>query len=152
MKTVKRIGLFETNSSSSHSISIAQTLHYQTTLRNSLARVDKTKILKDTLPISDGKVTIVQGEFGWGEERYTDAATKASYALTHASRNDPDQLAMLRRVLERECKCEVVFSDVEGYIDHQSQGTAHEAFESEEKLHQFIFNPASVLHIDHDNH
>ena len=38
------------------------------------------------------------------------------------------------------------------YIDHQSHGTSNHAFESEEILKNFIFNPKSTLQTDNDNH
>lgn len=43
-----------------------------------------------------------------------------------------------------------------GYIDHQSiehgGGLGAEIFKDEETLERFIFDPNSVLVIDHDNH
>lgn len=133
---VVRKSVFETNSSSSHSITIAA-----------------GEFVPDTLPVIDGKVTIYPGKFGWEIEDYYDARTKASYAMVDA-RGDAAREQMLRDVISKECGgAEVVFSDPdEGYIDHQSRGTADRAFGSYETLRQFIFNPASNLHTDNDNH
>ena len=63
-KTVNiRHGVFETNSSSTHSISI-----------------DDKEFLLDTLVVnSSGNVEIEVGEFGWEQDTYRDASTKASY-------------------------------------------------------------------------
>jgi hypothetical protein len=66
MKKVIRKGVFETNSSSTHSITIA----------------DSGK-LQNTLPITDGKIFVTCEEFGWEQEVHTDAYTKLSYLKTN---------------------------------------------------------------------
>jgi hypothetical protein len=161
-----RRSVFETNSSSTHSISIASGAE---TL--------------DTLPVEyDGVCRIFPGEFGWGVETHTDAATKASYALTWAMScedyhvwsaaggrseetvgNKEEALAMLREVIQEATGCrEVVFvggeegdDDPWGYIDHQSiegdGGPGKQAFATKQTLRDFIFKPASQLHICNDN-
>lgn len=155
MNTVTRHSVFETNSSSSHSISIVGGNY----------RPDK-------IPLEDGICRVYGGEFGWGIDQYNDAATKASYCLVYAfgdTWNDgdgdrapvyPEKLETLRAVIAKQTGAEVVF-DMSGYnyIDHQSRenddwrkATAETAFASEQALRDFIFNPASELLIDNDNH
>ena len=155
LNRVVRHGVFETNSSSSHSISIVGGTYKP-----------------DTIPVIDGICRIYGGEFGWGIEQYNDAATKASYCLVFAYGDSdfsdphvksaplyPELLEMLRAVVAERVGAPVEF-DMDGwyYIDHQSRDRRYrdtpgdEAFSSPESLRDFIFNPASELLIDHDNH
>lgn len=141
-----RKNVFETNSSSTHSISF-----------------DENSFIPTELPVYDGQVTIYTGEFGWEVESYTDPATKASYALVHAQ-NHPELLDMLREAIQWGVGdgVEVIFdldedntdpwSTVNGYIDHQSHGVCDDAFASKETLYRFIFDPNTVLYTDNDNH
>jgi len=71
MKEVIRSSAFETNSSSSHSMVIIG-----------------GEFVKETLsPNSHGEIDIYGGEFGWGVEEHSDAATKASYCLSYLMMN-----------------------------------------------------------------
>ena len=139
-----RKSFFETNSSSVHSITLGP----------------KDFKREGNFDVEGGVVKIYPGEFGWGPEKFNDAATKASYALTWAKQaGDRKYLGMLRDVVNKvtEYKVNFVPSSDEyypwGYIDHQSfPEVGAQVFESEEILENFIFNPASVLVIDNDNH
>lgn len=140
-----RQGVFETNSSSSHSISIANT---------------GKKFCTGSLPLGkDGSISIYPGEFGWSQERYYDAYTKASYALTYAYASGSKEIVMLQEVIQehtgvKEVNLCTAKSEwyVFGSIDHQSSDVCACAFESKETLRSFIFNPQSVLVTDNDNH
>lgn len=154
---VERRGVFETNSSSTHSICIA----------------DKAGV-RDTLPVIDGVCFIYPGEYGWEQEIYHDAATKASYMMTHVktgcgrfAEDAPERAqreAMLAEVVAEETgadRVEFVSNPGDeyhkwGYIDHQSiaadGGAGEPAWESKEKLRAFIFDKASYLETDNDNH
>jgi hypothetical protein len=126
MKNIRR-GVFETNSSSSHSITIS----------------DKNCTL-DTLPVEGGVVKITDGEFGWEVDNYRDAYSKASYAYTWAKRcsSDDEFLTMLIVVVKKHTGAtSVEFEDCDGYIDHQSCDICEEAFAGEDTLKNFIFNP-----------
>jgi len=158
MKTVTRAGVFETNSSSTHSICIAK---------------DKALIL-DKLPLDEeGVCRVYPGEFGWEEREYNDAATKASYCLTHVKSRPnyglgtgSDEEMLLSAVIAQGTDAKQVLfvpqgqdyegKDDWGYIDHQSiendGGAGEPAFASGEILFNFIFNPASSLITDNDNH
>lgn len=141
---VTRAAIFETNSSSTHSISI-----------------EGGSYSPDVFPLDAGVCKVHPGEFGWDVARFTDAASKASYCLTYVKglggRGDAET-QMLRDVLKAETGCEVEFvldgdaCHKWGYIDHQSSGECMRAFESEDTLRDFIFNPHSVLVTDNDNH
>jgi len=147
MKSVTRQGIFETNSSSTHSLSIAG-----------------GEYAPDGFPIQNGKCCVYPAEFGWEEDRHYDAATKASYCLVYAKTAAGDRQTacetMLRDVLTEATGKPVRFiSDPPGvhiyewgYIDHQSSDVCAEAFASKETLRDFIFDPASVLITDNDNH
>jgi len=138
----KRTNVFETNSSSSHSISIASS----GTL--------------DTLEMDENAtITLNGGQFGWGYDEYCDALTKANYCAVDCHK-DSRMEQMLIDVIMEHTGCREVVLNIEtdwnsgnwSYIDHQSQGTSHEAFCDKETLKQFIFNPNSWLIIDNDNH
>lgn len=138
MPTVIRRNVFETNSSSTHSISI-----------------ERGAFTPASLPLDNGICKIYQGEFGWEQETYNDPATKASYLLT-AARDNPSQRKMLTQ-----CICDVcglspeeveLMDEPTGYIDHQSYGSTDEAFKDLESMKAFIFNSKSVLVTDNDNH
>jgi len=133
---VIRKQMFETNSSSCHSIIIS----------------DKD-VLDDIMrPDPDGRIIIYSGEFGWGPEAYYDAYTKASYIYTDNLENT-NVLDMLERAIKEVTGAtEVLFVDNGGYIDHQSCGTSSNAVVSPETLKRFIFSRQSTLIIDNDNH
>ena len=136
--------MFETNSSSSHSI---------------ILNWNKFKPDSRSLPVNlTGEIEIFAGEFGWGYDEFNDAATKASYILTHIKEvKDRNSLETLQQIIETETGRTIIFCPCEayyewGYIDHQSRNVARDALESEKSLRNFIFNPKSILVIDNDNH
>lgn len=151
MKKEIRHGVFETNSSSSHSISIA--------------KGNEEFLMDSIIPDEYGHIHLRGGEFGWSWEKFNDALTKANYCAVHAS--DPANLkrdaAHLKEMLVEVIKdqtgaSEVVFelstdwdSPNHSYIDHQSAGVAQEAFASKETLRNFIFNRNSRLFTGNDN-
>lgn len=140
MKKIRR-NVFETNSSSTHSISIADNLE---------------GIYDTIIPDEDGNVILQGGKFGWEVARYNDALTKANYCAID-NLYDDENIELLVKVIKEQTNCnEVILSfSLDGwnysYIDHQSRGTSLDAFESENTLREFIFNPNSVLYTDNDN-
>lgn len=148
MKTVTRGPVFETSSSSTHSITI----------------VANSRRPRDTLRVDDlGVCRVHPGEFGWEWEEYSDAATKAAYCLTYAKeRKSSEYEEMLLAAIQAElpaCRTvEFVPQDAEyyhwGYIDHQAldeEAVCQPAFASVETLREFIFNTGSVLRTGNDN-
>lgn len=153
MKQVRQ-SAFETNSSSSHSITIAA-----------------GACVSNQLHVEDGVCEIYTGEFGWACDDFYDAATKAAYCLTWlktfptAKREEEMFIAVIKRVTgATEVRFVPAFTEETknqsdfwqwGYIDHQSVedhgGALGPAWESEEALESFIFNPNSRLHTDNDN-
>ena len=132
MATTVRKGVFETNSSSTHSISLEQGNEWDT-------------IETD----DDGIIRIYKKDFGWEWQTYDDARTKAEYCYT----DDVDQ-DLLQEVIQEFTGCEVEFYDDDEYyrmIDHQSSGTVRNKLKTKEELTNFIFNKASLLFTGNDN-
>lgn len=141
MKNIRH-SVFETNSSSTHSVSIAS---------------DSDGILESLYPNEKGILLLKGGEFGWEWEKYNDAETKANYCAVFAK--DSEELTeLLHNVIKEHTGAkEVKFLDEGniGYIDHQSNfgegGDALKVFDSPETLKNFIFNPRSWLFTGNDN-
>lgn len=132
-----RNNVFETNSSSTHSITIG-----------------KNCLLDDTIEVNgDGEIILYGGEFGWGIEEYNDALIKANYCAIDQQDND-ENIEMLIRVIKNftSCKNVIIEIDYNSYIDHQSYGTSDKAFESDETLTEFLFSSNSYLYTDNDNY
>lgn len=136
MKKIRK-GVFETNSSSSHSISIADA---------------DSKAPLDTLPVDENKVCkVYQNEFGGEDNSFNSPSMKASYCFTYA-KGDIGLLTKLGEAIKEHMGEDVTveFIDGDGYIDHQGLDVAGEAFESKEKLQRFIFNPHSSFGTGYD--
>lgn len=149
MKQIRN-GVFETNSSSSHSVNISSTGDIDTSLIPNLAGV-----------------LIIDGykQFGWEVEEYNDATTKAIYSYLQAQYSkNKEYIDMVFDVIKTQTGAdEVIFladinagwdSRLHGYIDHQStyNEECFEPFENKEALRYFIFNTNSILKTDNDNH
>lgn len=144
MTILVRHGVFETNSSSCHSISISDTC-------------DKYETL---YPDDEGVFTFTWGEYGWGYETYHDAESKANYVATMckefgevSEENDDQELRdLLESVITEHTGISKFMYDLEdAYIDHQSVDRDMYIW-SREDMKNFIFNPNSELDIDNDNH
>lgn len=139
-----RTNIFETNSSSCHSLAIS-----------SYDLEDKKTYIKELKEKYKAEEKIIispatcETEFGWGIETYTDFETKAMYCYL-----DGVDKYLLKDCIEENLGKEVVFSSNEDcYIDHNSSGTAQEKIKNSiSKLEDFLFNPNSILVIDNDNH
>ena len=132
MKKLIRTGVFETNSSSTHSISIA----------------DSTKqfVFDSIYPDTNGVVTLTGGEYGWNWFKTNEALEKANYAAQSLF-GDYDNL--IEVIKEQTGANEVVIDlTTDGYIDHQSVGIVEN---NKEWLRNFIFNKNSWLFGGNDN-
>lgn len=132
-KKLIRHGVFETNSSSSHSVSVA----------------DETKdfVMDYIYPNEDGVVVLEGGEFGWNWFKNNDAITKANYVV--ASYGLTDNLKEV--IMEHTGAVDVVYEttdDYSSYVDHDSYGVAPQG---KEELKNFIFNQNSWLFGGNDN-
>lgn len=150
-QTQIRQHVFETNSSSSHSISIAEP--------------NSKEFMEIWVPDAEGNINLSGGQFGWEIVEYNDAETKANYCLVDIAGSyaeseddihDKNKYDMLISVLKEQTGANNIAIDwkqiKDSYIDHQSVGTSDEAFVSKETLRQFIFNKESILTTDNDNH
>ncbi len=143
MKNIRH-SVFETNSSSSHSISISE---------------ECDGVLDTIEPDDVGDVVLTGGEFGWAWERFNDAMTKANYCAVYAKEYGGSDLEMLKEVIREHtgAKAVVIAVDTDwhghnySYIDHESACVPAEAFSSKETLKNFIFNPKSYMFTGNDN-
>lgn len=141
-----RIGAFETNSSSCHSLTIGS-----------------TGVFEGFTPDADNVVRFAPGEFGWGPETLIDVESRLSYAYIYAtqwSRTNAN-LELFKQVVcehtgaidvEQRKFGERCFED--GYIDHQSveDGLPVDIFADAATLKAFLFDSGSEIFLDNDNH
>jgi len=171
-----RKNVFETNSSSTHSIHINTTGELTLDLPAFLG-VDSWE---------QDKILVEFGEFGWEEREYNDAYTKLQYALTYVVETEARDcesvndfyklegfktindcvkeymgkgLKMIRTDIHREEFKDSIgdkhwYCSHNGYIDHQSvDGDINLLLEYYGiTIAQFIFSPDVVLITDNDNH
>lgn len=135
-KQLIRHDVFETNSSSSHSISVAGS--------------SKEFVLDTLYPDQHGKIQLTGGEFGWEWAKYNDALTKANYYAVDCQ-HDEDKLELLKEVIIEQTGAELVDLKIDGYIDHDSCAVARDACPTKEDLKDFIFNKNSWLFTGNDN-
>lgn len=129
MKKIRH-GVFETNSSSTHSISIADE--------------NKPFVIDPIYPDENGVIVLHGEEFGWDWFKYNDAKTKATYAYQQLNGSET-----LINVLKDITGCEkIVFVEGWGYIDHDSVGIVENDYDY---LKNFIFNKNSWLFGGNDN-
>lgn len=164
--------VFETNSSSSHSLTLSP--------GELVAQPFSDDVLRS------GVLSVEVGKYGWEWRRLYAPASKISYLLTQiTSGNLPKETALrgesLTDVLREKYSnfmslCSVVMahtgvdivverpylasdedtdsdsdSDSYGYIDHDSVGVGMELFNDEEKLKQFLFSKDSYIETGNDN-
>jgi hypothetical protein len=172
MHTIRR-GVFETNSSATHSVSLIRKQGI-----NSVSRL---------LIEEDNKIHVEFGEFGWGYEKITDQIGKLSYLCTMVIETEGNRNKEVRdnktfiklegfkqidKAIAEYCNCDGIVIDTEiniekynsgreyftheGYIDHQ----AYEEYSSLEDflkekgttIIDFVFNDGIVIILDNDNH
>lgn len=173
MKQIRR-SVFETNSSSMHSVSISNKRNYL---------YDEDCLLVDV----DDYVHVRFGEFGWEIESYNDAYSKLQYIVTMLVETEgrrvmssddlfeTDGFKLINDAVADYCHCKGIWIDSwmkmelyewdgrkelylehDGYIDHQS----HEDYSCVKdflddygvSITDFIFNSGVVVHTDNDNH
>jgi hypothetical protein len=133
----RRIDIFETNSSSSHSVSF-----------------NPWKSGKDGnnfIPDENGNVYVTGADFGWEWASYNDSVTKANYYLERY-KTEPDRLELLKKVIEDYTGFNVIINEnTNGYIDHQSFDTLELPADDPEALKDWLFNPDNWLYTGNDN-
>ena len=167
MKRQKRGKVFETNSSSTHSI----------TIESGGLTAGELRIAEDN------KVHVTFGEFGWEVCDYSDQYEKLQYILTMCActegRNctSPDEFyetegyKLISSAVSEYCHCDgievesdiniecydnKIYLDFDGYIDHQSCDYSSVAEFLKENyissVEEFIFDNGIIVHTDNDNH
>jgi hypothetical protein len=133
-KKLIRSGVFETNSSSSHSVSVANET--------------KEFVLDTIYPDQDGIVELCGDDFGWEWFKHNDAETKANYAAQQFENNEFALDTLKEVIMEQTGAEDVVFKLGNGHVDHDSMGILES---SKEYLKDFIFNKNSWLFGGNDN-
>lgn len=139
MKQIRK-SVFETNSSSTHSLCISG-----------------GELEDSYLRVNDDFETIVElGEFGWEIEEYSGQYAKASYLFTILQYND-ELTELAKEAITEYTKTQGVEVRGEGYVDHQSSDTLDELFVGSEKeikqnMINFVFNSGYTFNTDNDNH
>jgi hypothetical protein len=156
MKINIRQSVFETNSSSMHSVAIIG--------------CNRPAELAFTFN-SEDKIMIYPGEYGWGYEILRGPEEKLSYAITMITQRTNDGCSPEESIYFQWLN-DMVFDytghylqvvelqdkwNPYGYIDHQSIDTLDDFWSSDEnvfkeKMRDFIFNDKYFIIIDNDNH
>jgi hypothetical protein len=155
MKTKIRQSCFETNSSSTHSLSFKD---------------DETDFVVPYIDPEHGGVYVgnnnAELEFGWQEETYDGIPSKLAYVLLYIRDWAEDvNKEVFRKILDdvvhQQSGANLVVGDwyasdeygEKGYIDHQSveDNDLDYLFETPEKLRIFLFGKNSYLETDNDN-
>ena len=126
-----RRSIFETNSSSSHSLSLGG---------NAKKEVSEEKI----------SIIVGSGEYGWGFEKLKHWISKADYLGVEAY-EDENKKELLERALKMAYPNITIGYSDEGYIDHQSYGEIWSELTSVKDVYNVIFGNSVVI-IDNDNH
>lgn len=153
--------MFETNSSSSHSLTV------------SVGDVLQMPFTKEQL--RDGVIYVDLGDYNWEWHRYYTPLNKIQYLLTQALLGSgeyggacvPDgeaaevtrevcaeneRAAMLCEVVKAHTGCDLLFAPgSRGSVDHESVGNGMELFASTAELTQFIFSESSYIQTGNDN-
>jgi hypothetical protein len=172
MKKVIRRNVFETNSSSTHSVTIRK------------GEISKPYLIVDS---EDNKVHVRFGEYGWGYEKLKSQHERLSYLCTMLMETEAEKAFSIEDVIQTEgfkkineviankCNCDgiyfdekiktnnyknskgetVYYLDIDGYIDHQScedYSSINEFLEDwDTNIIDFIFNDNITVIIDNDN-
>ena len=127
-----RNNVFETNSSSTHSVTIKSTNKWD-----------------NILPNSDNIIIIYGDDFGWEWEKYNDAYTKAKYCAVYF-KHDDTKLEELKEIISDYTNADdVIFYVDDSYIDHQSSDILDDL--TMEEIKDFIFCLDSWLYLGNDN-
>lgn len=137
MKNIRR-SVFETNSSSMHSLSI----------------IGSSRLTPKNFP---SIVNVEYGEFGWGYDRLSTPVEKLSYLITEYSKDKP-MIKKIVKVFEDYTGSKVIVEDngegyySKGYIDHQSSGMISELIENGLSICDLLFDEKYAIIIDNDSH
>ena len=142
MKKQIRKGLFETNSSSTHSIVVG----------------NNGENVYDHLPY---RVIFEGGDFGWETDVFKDTHSKASYLYTCIVENEQrDYIDKIKEILDKwGVKYEFEELNEKGrfkeyhYVDHsyEARGLVEKLCENEDLLMNYLFSDGSFVETGNDN-
>jgi hypothetical protein len=144
-KLIRR-GVFETNSSSTHSITIGS----------------DTDLLGFSPNTPDNGIEIRPDYFGWNHEIYRSVESRLSYILIYIRDWSGDKHEKFTQVLTNVVNDHtgavyiklIEDEEEDGYIDHQSveYQNYHYLFEDPSVLKTFLFSKDGYVETDNDNH
>jgi hypothetical protein len=127
-----RKGVFETNSSSMHSLTI------------------KNEPINRDIDDSEIVIDVGNGEYGWSGSTLYSWEDKADYFGVECFYDDNKQEQLTRALKSKFPNAKIRFGN-SGHIDHQSSGDAWNKVDSDEDLYDILFGDSYVT-IDNDNH
>ena len=131
-----RLNIFETNSSSTHSVSFNRWIPGRS---------------GQLVPGADGKIHVTGGEFGWEWGAYNDPETKINYYFVFYNNND-EMTKLGVEIIKNWTGRDVVLKlSRSSYIDHQSTDTLDFDVNNPGRIRDFFFNPDTWLYTGNDN-
>ena len=167
MKLIRN-GVFETNSSSAHSLAYTNKV-----LRDYEYKINPSECLKDSrfrlteMPEeyrSYAYMPLYFDDYGWSGKCLTSPAQKLSYLMSSVYQyktwgemySDPFFKQIVQWLTELGIKLEYEYPGdderIDGYVDHQSYDVVcKQMFNSKEDLLTYLFNDAITVYIENDN-
>lgn len=161
MKLIRN-GVFETNSSSAHSLAygteyiLRGSRWYQPTMEHDFSN---PMYRLDEVPDNYRGYTFYEwlGEFGWNGKPLRTPQEKFSYLLTQMADTSEElhestDYETIKEMVE-DIGCEVVRrNNQDGYVDHESYGIVKPSlFKSKKDLITYLFNDNITVYIENDN-
>jgi len=131
MKLKIRAGLFETNSSSMHSLSFNNS-KFNTYVNEELNELD-----------------LGIGEYGWGYQELKEPLEKMDYLAIEAFDEGDKKRRLLEAIHRLYPHITINFHD-DGYIDHQSMDKIWSELDTVDDIYKVIFGKSKII-IDNDN-
>lgn len=138
MKLKIRCKVFETNSSSAHSIVIIPNKDFKI-----------KKIIIDSLSEENKKFVFGDRYFSCECDVFSDWKTKADYAFI-SYKNDEFIIEDIKSIIKKYTDIDAEFNSSNGEIDHQSINVLKDEITNGLTLEEFIFNPNILLYIKSD--
>lgn len=143
-----RRDVFETNSSSSHSLVLGKEQAIGATLPKNVLRA--------------GTAAICVGEYGWEWMRYYTVINKARYLLTHITDGEVSggtaencrkypKAAWLVDIFKETFEVTLEFEESSGHIDHESIGCAEDVLSSKDAMRAFLLDETAYVETGNDN-
>lgn len=157
-----RTGVFETNSSSAHSLAygteyiLKGSRWYQPTKEHDFSN---PMYRLDVVPDQYRGYTFYEwlGEYGWGYDVLMTPQEKFSYLLTQMADTSEElhestNYQTIKEMVE-DIGCEIIrCNNQDGYVDHESHGIVNlSLFKSKKDLITYLFNDNIIVYIENDN-